>query len=395
MTHLERFKAICRGQQVDYVPIIGLPGASGVAFGGAWGQVYLRLIDTGMPKSIKGWSAETGWDADAAQSWSEFWGTLTPLTIDAFPSDPPKGVRFNKKVQGQYEILEYETGAVTRQLIDNDNMYSMPEFIKYHVTDRQSWNFYKELNTPGDIWPGEKIEEFCRKFENRDRPLFIRLGSTWGQIRDLSGTERACMMLYDEPELAKDMIDFQSELRRKYFYPLIERLRPEIIQLSEDCCYKNGMILSPDHFKQFCSPVYNELSDLAKSCCVEMFAVDTDGHIADLIPVLEECGVNATYPVESKADNDLLQLRKQHPDFIFLGWIEKEVINEGNEHLIEKEIMTKVTPMLESGRYFPNIDHSLQPFCTFNNLRSFMELLHKVTSNPEGNFYSVTERNQG
>ena len=70
MNDLERFKAICAGQPVDYVPLIGLPGASGLAFGGAWGQIYQRLLDTGMPRRIQGWDYETQWDQAAAHSWS-------------------------------------------------------------------------------------------------------------------------------------------------------------------------------------------------------------------------------------------------------------------------------------------------------------------------------------
>jgi uroporphyrinogen decarboxylase len=392
MTHLERFKAICRGQETDYVPIIGLPGASGVAFGGAWGQVYQRLLDTGMPDYIKGWTTETGWDIEAAKSWSDYWGTLTPLTIQSWPCEPAKGLKYNRKVNGQYEILEYETGAVTKQLLDNENMYSMPEFIKYHVRDWDSWQLYKKLNTPGELWPVEKFEQFCKQFDNRDRPLFLQLESTWGKARDLAGPEQACVMLYDNPDLMADIINWQSQIRKKYLHPLVERLRPEILQLSEDICYKHGMLISPDHFKQFCSPVYRETTDLAKACEAEVVVVDTDGKIDQLMPLLVECGVNGIYPVESKADNDLFQLRKQYTDFIFFGWLEKEVVNEGNEDQIEKEINEKVPAMLKGGRYFPNIDHSLQPFCTFDNLCKFMEILHNVTNNPEGQFQRFTNK---
>lgn len=392
MNDLERFKGICRGQDVDYVPTIGLPGASGVAFGGAWGQVHQRLLDTGMPKWVHGWSSEGGWDAKAAEPWSRFWGTLTPLVIDSWPAEPPVSAKYNRKVEGAYEILEYETGAVTRQLVDNEDMYSMPEFIKYHVRDWDSWKLYKELYTPGKVWPAERIDEYCRRFESRDRALFIRLESTWGAIRNLAGTELACTMLYDDPDFAQNMIDWQSGLRKTYLYPLVERLRPEIVQLFEDCCYKQGMLISPDHFETFCAPVYREVAELAESCGAEMVVVDTDGNITQLVPLLRKCGVNAVYPVEAKAGNDLLQLRRENPEFIFLGWLEKEVINEGNENLIEDEIKNKVPPMLQSGRYFPNIDHTLQPMCTFKNLCRFMSLLHEATGNPQGQFHEFVQK---
>jgi len=81
-----------------------------------------------------------------------------------------------------------------------------------------------------------------------------------------------------------------------------------------------------------------------------------------------------------------MKLRKDNPDFVLIGGLEKEVINEGNEDLIEPEIEGKVPEMLSYGRYLPNIDHSLQPMCTFSNLCRFMDLLHEVTGNPLGEF---------
>jgi len=65
---------------------------------------------------------------------------------------------------------------------------------------------------------------------------------------------------------------------------------------------------------------------------------------------------------------------------------DKESVNKGMGHLIEKEIMTKVPPLLAKGRYFPNLEHVLQPMATFENLCKFMTLLHEVTGNPEGEF---------
>jgi hypothetical protein len=118
----------------------------------------------------------------------------------------------------------------------------------------------------------------------------------------------------------------------------------------------------------------------------ELFVIDTDGKVEQLLPLLRKCGINGVYPIEAKANPDLLKLRKDNPDFVLIGGLEKEVINEGNENMIESEVMSKVPKMLPYGRYLPNIDHSLQPMCTFPNLCRFMDLLHKVTANPLGEF---------
>ena len=115
-------------------------------------------------------------------------------------------------------------------------------------------------------------------------------------------------------------------------------------------------------------------------------AVDTDGRAMEFIDVAAPYGVNGLYPWEVKAGNDLFQVRDQHPELVLFGWLEKEAVNEGNEDMIEKEIATKVPPLLARGRYFPNGDHGIQPPVTFPNLCRFMTLLHQVCGNPEGEF---------
>lgn len=115
MNMIERFSAVCRGESVDYIPILGLPGASGLAFGGAWGEIYNRLIATGMPDSVTGWTEENAFQPDASLPWSEFWGTLSPITIDFLATDQPGKISSEKTIHGEFEVVKYETGAVTRR----------------------------------------------------------------------------------------------------------------------------------------------------------------------------------------------------------------------------------------------------------------------------------------
>jgi len=256
----------------------------------------------------------------------------------------------------------------------------------HHVRDRESWERYKTLMSPSAPWTEQLIADRCQPYTNRDRPLCINLGSTWGSLRDLMGVQAACTIIYDDPELAADIIRWHHAVREQYQYPLMAHLRPEIVTLHEDCCYNNGMMISPRHFEQFCGAVYRDIAGFAQSLEVEMFAVDSDGDVSALIPKLMEWGANALYPLEAKSNRDLLKLRAANPEFILMGGLEKEVVNEGNEAMMASEIEAKVPPLLEQNRYFPNLDHTLQPMCTYDNVCRFMTLLHETLDNPEGTF---------
>jgi len=384
MTPIERFKAICRFEQPDYVPIFGFPGAPGMSQG-AMRKTHERLVETGMPEWVDGCFSLS--NRGATKTWRRYWGTAAPLSLDFYPADPGgRGIRSETRVEGDREIIEYETGALTRQVIENDVTYAMPEFVRYHITDRASWAFYRDRVARGPRWSTDRIEAACRRFDNRAHPLCISVGSTWGRLRGLMGPYAASTVLYDDPQLAHDIIDHYARETETYLFPVIERLRPEILAAGEDCCFNHGMLIRPAHFRQFCAPFYRKIGQIARDCGVDMVAIDTDGNAMELVPLVEACGVNAIYPFEVKAGNDLFSLRKQHPGFILMGWLEKEVVNDGNAHLIEPEIMGKVPRLLPSGGYFPNGDHGIQPLVTFENLCKFMTMLHETTGNPEGEF---------
>ena len=383
MTELERFLAVCTGQTPDYVPIFGFPGAPGMS-GGAMRKTHQRLVETGMPADIDG-CASLG-QRCSTERWSRYWGTARPITLDFGLAEGVRGFRETRRIEGEYEIIESESGARTRQVLENDVTYSMPEFIEYPVRDRASWEFYKERLTPARVLPVAEVEDHCRVLDGRTRPLVIGISGGYSPVRGLMGPERASLMFYDGPELVQEIIDWHTDRFRRCVAPLIERLRPEVVQMGEDLCYNHGLLISPRQFRQFCAAHYREVSSCAKANGATLVAVDTDGNAMEYAGLAVEFGVDALFPFEVKAGNDLFHLREQFPELVCFGWLEKECVNEGNEGLISGEIMSKVPPLIGRGRYFPNGDHGIQPLVTFDNMCRFMALLHEVTGNPEGEF---------
>jgi len=386
MNDIERFKAIVHFEQPDYVPIFGFPGAPGMSRG-AMQFTHDRLVETGMPAWVGGRYID--WVCRDVESWYRYWGTTGPVDIDFGLAWGARGIGSTTRIVDGYEIIEGEDGSITRQIIDNDKIYIMPEYIRYSVRDRASWEFFKERITPRDFMSREEMEANCRRFDNRTMPLEIGAGGGYGRIRGLMGPAAASLAFYDDPELVHDITEFYLQQVREYVFPLIERLKPEIVAMGEDCCYNHGMLVSPAQFEEFFGDYYREVCDCARANGADIVSVDTDGNAMEYTGLARSYGVNAIYPYEVKAGNDLFKLREQYPDFILLGWLEKETVNEGNEATIEPEIMSKVPPLLEKGGYFPNGDHGIQPDVTFPNMCKFMTMLHEVCGNPEGEFPRV------
>ncbi len=386
MNDLERFLAVARGEKADYVPIFGFPGAPGMSHG-CLRLTHERLVATGMPAHVGG--CVTDWVNRDVESWFRYWGTTGPIAPDFGLAWGEDGIKSTPREEDGYVIIEGEDGSITREVIGNADHYTMPEYRVYPVRDRAGWEFHKARTAPRQFMSPEEREANCKRFDHRTRPLVIGAGGTYGVIRSMMGVEAASMALYDDPELIHDMIDTWRERNRRYVFPLIERLRPEVVACWEDIGYKTSMLISPGHFREFCAPLYREIADCARACGVPVLTVDSDGCAMQLVPLLVECGFNSLYPFEVHGNNDLFALRKQFPDLVMFGGLEKEVVNEGNEHRIGHEIRSKVPPLLATGRYFPNGDHGIQPPVTFQNLCRFMTLLHEECGNPEGTFPRV------
>jgi hypothetical protein len=297
-----------------------------------------------------------------------------------------KGIREEHRIEGEFEIIDYETGAVTRQVLDNDDTYSMPEFTRKHVRDRASWELYRDLVTPPGPRPEAEFESLCSALDKRTRPLKVGVPGPYGWLRGMWGEERVCTIPYDEPALVHEQMEYRKDHLLRYARPLIERLKPEIVGMGEDICYNHGLLISPRQFREFFEDYYRTVNSIVRDSGVPVFSVDTDGNLMEYADVVIPFGVNCLHPLEVKAGNDLFALRRKYPKLVMVGGLEKESVNAGNTDLIEREIMAKVPSLLPQGRYFPNGDHGIQPLVTFDGLCRFMTLLHEQCGNPEGEF---------
>ncbi len=75
---------------------------------------------------------------------------------------------------------------------------------------------------------------------------------------------------------------------------------------------------------------------------------------------------------------DVVALRKKYgKELILAGSIDKRVFAKGKD-AIREEVMSKVPFLVESGGYFPGLDHAIPPDISFENYRYFINLLREI-----------------
>ncbi len=365
MNELERFECVVGMEEPDYWPLLAAHALGSPHKGG-----LIKMHAEGLPDYVSN-----------NEEWFRYWGECTFDTADSIGIDTP-GIPAEKSIEDGYEVVRYQTGAKTRQVINNDVTYSMPDFQLPHVRDRKSWERYRELTSPqGKDW--QRLDSLKDKYKDRTRPLAVACGGTWGQVRMDMGPELALLALYDTPDLVHDMIDHMLQIQEEFVFPVIETLRPEIVTMWEDFAYNHGLLISPKAFREYCAPYYRRVAEVAKNCGVKLLFVDCDGKVDEYIELLDEVGFNGLMPLEQVCGNDITEYRRKLPGFIFLGGIEKELASAGNSSRMDAELEPAARKLLDARGTFPMFDHALSTNVGFEEHCRCMTRLHELCGSAE------------
>jgi uroporphyrinogen decarboxylase len=145
----------------------------------------------------------------------------------------------------------------------------------------------------------------------------------------------------------------------------------------EDIAYKGRSFMSPAMFRRFFQPHYVRICEAMRGHGIETIFVDSDGDIAELIPLWLEVGINGFSPLEVAAGMDALALKRQYGDAVVLaGNIDKRALIAG-EKAIDGEV-AKVQRLLDLGQYFPAVDHSVPQDVTYAHFRYLVDRLHTL-----------------
>ncbi len=320
---------------------------------------------------------------------------LPPVRHGSEQPEVELGVSFQMIPEFEEKILEHKDGhyivrdwmgAVTEISDRYDYTYirSAKDFVtrKWHrfpVQNRNDWEQMKRRFDPDhpDRRPAD-FDDRCARLRERDYPLVVHFNGPFWQLREFCGMENLCMMTLEQPDLVHEMAGFWCEFVALTMKPILERVAPDMIHISEDMALKERPMIGPEATREICAPSYRQWVEQAHAAGTRLFAIDSDGRIDLLIHVYLECGINCVDPVEVAAGNDIVALREQYGTRLaFRGGIDKRAIAAGGRGL-EAEL-ERVRPVVESGGYIPSCDHGVPPDISWANFQEYARALAEMT----------------
>jgi uroporphyrinogen decarboxylase len=186
------------------------------------------------------------------------------------------------------------------------------------------------------------------------------------------------LLFVEDSDFVREMIDFWTEFVSKTMARALDAGIVDRIWINEDMAYKEKAMISPSMTREFLMPAWKRWATEASQAGVPIIDEDSDGFIAELIPLWIEAGFNVCDPIEVAAGNDIVEFRKRFGKKIaFRQGVDKRSIAKGGK-AIEDEL-TRLTPVVKDGGFIPGCDHGVPFDISWQNFVYYSRLLAELT----------------
>ena len=217
----------------------------------------------------------------------------------------------------------------------------------------------------------EVLETFATYQDRGEAIVWITLnGPFWGP-RTLLGIEPHLYAFYDEPELMHRINEDIAAFNLRVIEEITSILTPDFMTFAEDMSYNNGPMLSEAMFDEFLLPYYRLQVPALKKHGIRVI-IDSDGDISETIPWFKRAGAEGILPLERQAGVDLAKLRRDFPDFLFMGHYDKMVMPRGEEAM--RAEFERLLPLLKQGGFLLSVDHQTPPGVSLQQYETYVRL---------------------
>ena len=354
-------------------------------------------LDPGHPRE----STLAAWHSQGLPEGADYREELRRiLGLDEEPAQPflSLGVSFRMIPTFEERVLEHRDGhyvvqdwmgAVTEIADKYDYTYirTAKDFVtrKWHrfpVETRQDWHdklaWRYDAGAPGRFPPD--LAKRCSGLAVRTQVLSLNWNGPFWQLREWCGFEGLCYLCAEQPAFVDEMAAFWTEFVADVLARILAHTSLDHVMINEDMAYKAHSMISPAMVRRFVLPSYRRWAELLRRQADPIvIEVDSDGYVADLIPLWIEAGIHCCSPVEVAAGNDIVAYRRRYGrNMAFQGGIDKRAIASGGAAM-EAEVRRVVPPLLEQGGFIPSCDHGVPADVSWPDYVAYARLLAELT----------------
>lgn len=377
MTQRERFIAALLGKPVDRMPYM---------FGGPRASTFAAWRKQGLSEQQQAnWHTFTG--ADGGMGIGKLYcGPVPPVEEKVIEE------------RGNYRVWQDHWGCKRLDAINQPtDGFVTRKYIEFAVKTPEDWENMKwrfdphspertgpggdgapptDLN-PNRYRPGEgatnwrDLVDTCNNSEFSVRTVVPGLYWT---LRDLCGFEGLSFMVYDQPALVHEMMEYWTWFIMELLDEPLSHIKVDYLILNEDMAYKGQSMVSPAHMREFMLPRYRRLYEFFRGKGIDVVHMDSDGYNGQILETMFPESIDGIQPIEIAAGNDPEVFLRQYPTISMSGGIDKRELRFDKPRA-RSEIVGRYRAAREYGRYIPTCDHGVPPDIPLRTFLYMVELL--------------------
>lgn len=346
MTSRERVQLALQRKVGDRIPIHDSP----------WGTTVARWHNEGLPKD---------------KSPEQYFG----FEFRGFGGD--NSLQLPSKVFEETDEYVVATNSDGAKMKNWKGKTSTPELIDFTVTTRELWEEYKPrmaMNESRVNWE----HQLKANRQSIEAGFFctMNFGPGFTKVCDLVGPERTLIAMVMEPDWIKDIFMTDAQLCVDMAEEMMGRgMEFHAGWIFDDLGFRDHSFMSPEMYRELLMPAHKLICDCFKSRGIPMI-LHSCGYTMELMPVIIETGFDCIQPLEVKAGNDIIKLKKDYGEVIaFMGGIDVRAMASPDPDDILKEISSKIPFVKQGGGYIYHSDHSVPDNVSFEQYCRVMELV--------------------
>ncbi len=278
-----------------------------------------------------------------------------------------------------YLIQKDELGRTTK-LVKASATIPLP--LDYPVRDMNDWLKLKHLYVFHDDRIDWSVVEQAKKQQSNGSLVVAYIPGGFDTVRELMGTENACLCYYEQPELMHDIISTIKDTSFKVLERITDKLVIDQLSVHEDLAGKTGPMIGPKQIVEFILPYFRTISELVSSRGTRIFDMDTDGNVEPVLRTIVDCGLNSMHPFEPAAGMDIVAIRQQYGGKLAMrGGIDKHVLRKSKAE-IRDELEYKMQPLMQEGGIAFGLDHRIPNGTPVENYRYYVDQGREVLGLP-------------
>jgi uroporphyrinogen decarboxylase len=245
------------------------------------------------------------------------------------------------------------------------------------VKSREDWTRYRlpEVDTPGRL----RILKEAIAANNKELAIAAGfLGPFTMMTWYLMDFETLSMSMFMDPDLVHEMNSAFVKWALDAAKLAFGTGGVDLFHISDDWGGTDGLLISPDQFREFFIGPFENMVKGLKSFGVPVI-MHNDGNLWEILDDLVDTGIDAYHPVEKAATMDLGKIKERYKGRICpIGNVNnKTTMVSGTPGDVRKEALECLRTGAPGGRYIISTDHSLHDDIPLANVMALIETVNE------------------